>query len=880
VFQPDRTTWNPGNSTAGPEYQATDPLGKRRAIANFRLELGDEDRVNTYAGPVAGQRRRAAANWTRELLQDIKSGWRRTTGAPGFAAVAVVLLAVAIGTNTALFSVVEALILRPTPHAEPEELVDIRLIGSEPNIGTFAYPTFRDLENATGGAFDGVAGAAQNVIRLEDGTGTDYSPNHELVAGPFFDVMGVGAQLGRVFGPGEDTTAGGNPVVVLSDDTWRREFDGDPGILNRTIRLNGFPYTIVGVAVPGFYGAFRETRPALWVHVSHADQIALNGPGSLETRRSRSFKVVGRLADDVTLADAELVVGEFAGYLEANCPEFYRNHRIEVTRTFESAVHPTVDRAIVPVATLATGVLAILLLLACLNLASMLVARSETRRNELAVHLALGAGRKRLVRSFLIEGSVLALLGGALGVYLSALLIEFIASVEVRAAIPFTIDARLNGTVLAFALCMSVLAGLLVASGPAMQSAHHGISAILKEGPAPGSGGTLRVRHAILAIQVAAAAILIVAAGMLVRSWAGARQIDPGFGDHAAVIVPLAPGPSRPQGERRAFYDNYLQGVRDIPGVVSAGTAPFVPLRATSTSVLSIAIPGVDPPAEEDGLRVDWTPVGGDYFDAMGIPLLAGRPFDSGDDTGSGTVAIVSRTMAERFWPGLDAVGQQVDLCGGRGCWATVVGVVGDVRVRTLFEPFRPFMYTPAAQSPYGVGSVVARTTGNPAELLPAMLALATELDPNAITRNARTMEKHLSLTLIPARIVVVLLGAIGTFALLLAVVGIYAMVGYSVTARSRELTIRISVGATPRQLVTSVVRSTMGLVAVGLAAGLLLAAAAAHVTWDSPQWMTAPNGFDYAAAVMLLAALGGSAAHLSARNATRVDPAQALSPR
>ena len=215
--------------------------------------------MNKYAGPETGQKHAAAARWTGELLQDTRSGWRRMTGTSGFGVVAVALLAIAIGTNTALFSVVEALILRSTPHAEPAKLVNIRLTGPEPNLGTFSYPTFRELESATGEAFDGVAGAALNVIRLEDETGMHDSPYHELVAGSYFQVMGVDAQLGRVFGPGEDTTAAGNPVVVLSDDTWRRKFDGDRGIVGRTVRLNGFPYTIVGVAESGFHGRFPES---------------------------------------------------------------------------------------------------------------------------------------------------------------------------------------------------------------------------------------------------------------------------------------------------------------------------------------------------------------------------------------------------------------------------------------------------------------------------------------------------------------------------------------------------------------------------------------------------------------------------------------------
>ena len=830
--------------------------------------------IHTRLG--AWHKRATLASWTAGLVQDIKLGWRRSIRAPGFSAVAVAVVAIAVGGNTALFGVIEALILRPLPYAEPEELVDIRLNDPGHNLGVFSYPVFRELEDATKEVFADMSGSMMNRVHLSDGAELHDNPFNELVAGPYFQVLGVDAQVGRVLDPSAGAVAGADPVVVLSDEYWRRTFAGDPGVVGRTVWLNGFPYTIVGVAARGFGGVVRGIKSALWSHASMADQISLLGAGSLEKREFDSFMVIGRLADGMPLADAREVVAAFAEHLFAAYPGIYRDHRIEVTPTLASAVHPLFDETIVPVATLATSVLALLLLLACLNLASILVARAERRRHEFAVFLALGAGRGRLVRSLLTESTMLALFGGAAGVYLSVFLMRVITSIRLPVSLPISIDARLNAPVFLFALGLALLAGLLVGMGPALQFTRPGISDILKGKRAGGTRGSAWVRSVLLAIQVATTAMLIVAAGALLRSWFSAHQVDPGFGRHPAVIASLAPGSGRSVDEHRAFYDAYLQKVTNIPGVVSAGSTTAIPLQLSSRATLRLWIPGVDPPPGETSHLVDWGVVGGDYFAVMGIPMLAGRLFDSRDDARSGTVTIVSETMAEHFWPDQDPLGRELAFCADCGR-ATVVGVAGDTRVRSLSEPPRPFVYTAMAQSPYVRGTVVARTSGNPAQVLPAMLALANEMDPQVVTLDAKTMDQHLSFTLIPARITAVLFGAIGIFALLLAAIGVYGIVGYTVAARQRELAIRMALGVTPWRLVSSVLWSTMKLISAGLVSGLLLAVAAAHLPWSPPHAIRELDPIDLVGTAVLLSTVGLLAAYLSVRRAIRLDVVHAL---
>lgn len=810
------------------------------------------------------------------LLQDIKLGWRRIVRAPAFAAVAVLSLAIPIGSNVALFTLLDGFILRAPPYDEPGDLVDIRMTGPGHELGTFSHPALRELAEAASGAFDGVTGAMANRVHLSDRSGWHDSPLHELVAGPFFQVVGVDAQIGRVFNADEGVDQGADPVVVLSDEYWRQAFDGDTAVVGRVLWVNGHPYRVVGVAAEGFFGIRRGFRPAFWAHASMADQLSLYPPEALNSRLHHVFLVMGRMADGKTLADAKTAVGSFADELFAAHPGIYPDRQIEVAPTLASAVHPTFSEVVAPVAKLAAGVLTVLLLLACLNLASFLLAKGETRRHEVAVRLTLGTRRSRLVGSLLTETTMLALLGGGLGVPLSVLILDAIGAVGTQLHASVAIDAKLEVTGLVLALCMSVLAGLMMGLGLALQSTRQGISAILKHKGVGGTRGAVRMRNALLVGQVALTALLAVGAAGSLRSLVAARRVDPGFGKHPVAITMVAPPPSRPEDERRAFYEEYLRRVGEIPGVTSAGATTTLPLRVTTLSTVRLEVPGVEPPPGHTHFFVDWTGVGGDFFDVMGIPLLAGRTFDSREATGPINSVIVSEAMADRFWPGRDPVGQRVIPC--EGCSITVVGVVGDTRARTLFEPPRPMIYSFLGQSPYLHTYMVARTKEDPSGVIPAMLDVANELDSLAITIRTATLEEYRSTSLIPLQISTVLVGTISLFALVLAAIGLYGTVTYTVAARRRELAVRISLGADPSRVATLVVRSTIKLIALGLTIGLLLAVVVATLFRDLPYGIRPLELGDFAIAAALLAAVGVLATRLAGRRTRRLNPVATLS--
>ena len=814
-------------------------------------------------------------SWARELLQDIRLGWRRIVRAPGFATVAVLSLAIPIGSNTALFSLLDGFTLRTPPYEAPDELVDIRMSRSGHKFSAFSHVAFRELEDAVKETFAGLTGAMANTVHLSDGSGWHDSPHHELVAGPFFQVVGVDAQIGRVFHPDEGVDEGADPVVVLSDEYWRREFDGDTAIVGRVLQLNGHPYTVVGVAAPGFAGLYRGLGSAFWAHASMADQLSLYGPQTLDSRLLDLFFVMGRMAEGTTLAEAEAAVERFADDLSAAHPGIYPDRQIEAVPSRSSAVHPGFTEVVAPIAKLASGVLSALLLLACLNLASFLLVRGERRRAELAVRLTLGTRRSRLVRSLLAETTMLALIGGGLGVPLAVLLLETTAGIGMQFTAPVAMDPRLDATVLMIALCMSLVASILIGLGPAIQATRIGISAILKEERVGRSRAARRLRNALLVGQVALTAPLVVVAAGSLRSLAVVRGVDLGFGQHPVAITLLAPPHFRSEDQRRDFGEAYLRRVSALPQVASAGATTILPLTVAALTRLHLEIPGVDPPPGHDNILVDWAAVAGDYFEVMGIPLLAGRTFDERDGSGPIHSIVISKAMADRFWPGQDPVGQQVILC--EGCLASVAGVVGDTRSQSLFEAPRPTIYTAAAQSPYYHTYVVARTAGDPSGVAPVMLEIARELEPLIITLNANTLERHNATHLVPLRVSAVLAGAISLFALVLAAIGLYGIVAYSVAARKRELAIRMFAGADPSRIATSAQRSTTTRVAVGLAIGLSLSVAGARAFRDMPYGIRPLEPVDFVSSGILLAGIGFLATWLAGRRIRRLDPMETM---
>lgn len=795
--------------------------------------------------------------------------------APGLTTVALITIALGVGGNTALFTVVETVLLRPPPYEDPEELVDIRLVEPGDALGAFSHVMFREMEASTGAVFAGMTGVAFSKASFRDDRGHREGVFIELVAGPYFQVLGIGAQVGRVFTPTEGVETGIDPVLVLSDSYWRHRFAADSGVVGRRVRLNGHPYTIVGVAQSDFAGIFTGLRPDLWALASMANQLSLNGPGTLERRGVESFMVKARLADGVTLAEADTVLGAFAGELIASHGDRYTDRTLVTSPILSSPVHPAVDRTVVPIAGLMIGVAVLVLLIACVNLAGFHLARVERRHREFAVRLALGAGQGHLIRSLVTETAMLAVLGGAIGVVLSVFLVDLILGIRLPLPVTIELDTRLNAPVLMFALGVTTIAAAVLGLAPALQSTRADVSSTLKDENARRSKRAARMQAALVVGQVAGAAILLVAAALFTSTLANAQRVDAGLGTHPAAIVWVDPGPGRPADERRAFYDEYLARVAALPEVVSAGLITLVPLDGTATSTLTLNVPGIAPPPGREGHEIDWAGVDGRYFDAAGIPVIAGRLFDDSDRIESPPVAIVSETMASTYWPGRSAVGST--FTSRDGTEVRVVGVVGDTRVRSLNEDPRPLVYGPASQMPRVHGRVVARTPADPEKVLPVMLKTATDIDPDVLAIDAKTMEQHLAFNLIPVRITALMISLIGVLALLVAAVGLYGIVSYSVAARRRELGIRATVGAEPGRLVSMMLKAGFTLAGVGLAIGIALAVVFTRIVRNSVSGVEVFDPPTVVGVLLLLTGVTVLAAYVPARRACRVDPVDIL---
>lgn len=795
--------------------------------------------------------------------------------APWLTATALITIALGVGGNTALFTVFETVLLRSPPYEDPGELVHIRLVEPGDALGAFSYVTFREMEAATRAVFAGMTGVTFSKTSFRDDRGRRDDVFIELVAGPYFQVLGIGAQAGRVFAPTEGVEAGADPIVVLSDSYWRHRFGADPAVVGRSVRLNGYPYTIAGVAQSGFGGSFKGLKPDLWAPASMADQLSLNGPGSLERRGVESFMVKARLADGANLPEAEAVLGAFAETLIASHGDRYTGRTLVATPVLSSPIHPAVNPTVVPIAGLVMGVAILLLLIACVNLAGFLLAREERRRREFAVRLALGAGRGRLVRSAMTETAILAMIGGTIGVVLSVFLVDLVLGIRLPLPVTIELDTRLNAPVLMFALLVTAAAALVLGLAPALQSTRADVSSTLKDENTRGSKRAARMRAALVVGQVAGATILLVAAALFTSTLANARRVDPGFGTRPAVIAWTEPGPGRPEDERRAFYDEYLTRVAALPEVVSAGFITLVPLDRTATSTVTVNVPGIAPPPGRTGHEIDWAGVDGRYFDAVGIPLIAGRLFDDGDRMGSPPVAIINETMASTYWSARTAVGGTFTMRDGTE--VRVVGVVGDTRVRSLNEDPRPVVYGPASRMPRVHGRVVARTAVDPAAVLPVMLALATDIDPGVIIIDAKTMEQHLAFNLIPVRITALMISLMGVLALLVAAIGLFGIVSYSVAARRRELGIRATVGAEPGRLTGMMLKAGLTLVGAGLAIGIALAVAFTRIVRNSVSGVEVLDRFTAVGVLLLLTGVAVLAAYVPARRASRVDPVDIL---
>ncbi len=807
-------------------------------------------------------------------LNDVRYAIRRLFRTPGFTAVAVLSLALGIGANTAMFSIVNAVLIRKLPVANRHELVEIYTSDSGGfQYATSSHPDFLDLR-AQGDVFENVIGTRTTIARLDVG-GAPTVVFGELVSWDYFQTLGVPMALGRAFVEEEDQTLGTHPVAILGHRAWSQDFGADPEVLGQSIFLNGRPFTVVGVAPEAFTGSMPVLVTSFFMPSMMTD--VMMGSGQLERRSSRSMFLKGRMLPEATVEQANASLLAFSASLAELYPESNDNRYMSAVPSGSVALHPVVDQMLTPVAGLLLGVVGVVLLIACANLASFLLARAEDRRKEIAVRLALGAGRGRLVSQLLIETTILAVLGGGCGLVLANWTVELMMAFQPPLAVPVDLAISLDRTVLFFTAGVSLLAGLAFGLVPALQATNPDVAPTLKnEGTGSGPKTRVNLRGALVVTQVAFSFVLLIGAGLFVRSLQKAQVIDPGFDTGPGAVawpMPELAGYETPE-EVRAFYEEYEERLLAEPIVTGVALADRLPLGA-AVQTGSFLLPGVPSEKPDGDHDIDNTNVNAGYFDAMGVAIVSGQSFDRTQVEGE-RVVIVSEAFVERYYPGEDLVGRAIQTGGGDDL--RIVGIAADSKVRTLGEAPRPYVYQLHGQIGYFGMQVVVKGTGTSEQLALVTREVLDRVSPDMVLfEEIKTMNEHLALLLFPPRMAALLLSVFGGLALLLAGIGIYGVVSYAVVKRTRELGIRMSLGATSRDVVSMAIGGGMRLVMVGAVVGVALAGG---ITWSVSSYLFGISATDvvtFVAIPLLLCSVALLAAWIPARRASRVDPVLAL---
>jgi predicted permease len=801
------------------------------------------------------------------LPRDLRHAARSMLRSRALTVAAVSTLALALGANTALFSLVNAILLRPLPGiAEPARLVNVhRSAADGTTLHGFSHPDYRDLSErglrfAELAAFNG-RGASLGTGGAPELVGT------QLVSGNYFDVLGVRPLRGRMLSGSDDRAPGGSPVAVVSHSLWQRRLGGDPAVVGRTIRLNGFPFTVVGVAPEGFQGHFVGFPFDVWVPLTMAAQAAPDE--DLAARDAQWLELVGRLAPGVTRAQAQAgLAGAMAG-LAREHPQTLRGASVDVRAM--TGVDDSLRSGVVGFLALLQVAALLVLLIACVNLAGLLLARAAGRGRELAVRMALGAGQAALTRQLMVETLGLFVLGGVAGVAVAFWATDLLhAFLPTAFPVPLHFDLRLDVRVLAFAAAVTVLTGLVCGLVPALLAARVDPLPALKDSRLAGTP-KLRLRSLLVAGQVALTTLLLVGAGLFLRTLQTARTIDPGFdpeGVHTARLDLTLLAGNELRG--RAFYDQLIGGLVTQPGVQSASLATSIPLRSLAPPTAGVRADG-PASASEPGLTAALNAVTPAYFETLRVPVVAGRAFLSADTPASRPVAVVNETLAHRLWPGRSPVGERL----WQGATPReVVGVVRDTKVRSLGEDPQPQIYVPLAQGFAPRARLLVRGQGDLAAAVQRQVAAAA---PDLPVMESTPLREAITFALFPQRMAAAIAGALGALGLALAATGLYGVVAYSVSQRTREMGVRLALGARRSDVMALVLGRGLRLTLAGVAAGGVLAAALTPAARGLLHGVSPTDVPTFLAVGLLMTAVAGLASYVPARRASRVDPLVAL---
>jgi predicted permease len=809
-----------------------------------------------------------------EFVQDLRYGFRQLRRSPGFSALAILCLTLAIGANAAVFSWVEGILFRPYPAVAHQERL-LALAGTAPgeNGATeISWPDFADLRRAC---------TLCDELFVSKITGTTLSVGDHaetatgsIVSANYFDAIGVRPVLGRGFESDEDVGSNSHPVVVISYQLWRNRFKGDPQIIGKVQRLNNVPHTIIGVAPPGFYGTFVGWAMQFWVPASMEETFEAGGY-KLEDRGARWIEAYLRAKPGITRAQAQQEISAIAARLETSYPATNRGRGLRVWPLWQTPFNNAGN--LLPMLEIMLAVVAFVLLIACANVGNLLLVRSFARRHEMTVRLAIGATRPRLVKQLLTEGLILAGLGTAGGLLMAYVCRHALAlMLPRRAGVAMYLPGELDWRVLALSAGVCLLVTLIVGLVPAFQTRKLDLSGALKsESPSlAGARGKNSLRSGLVIVQVCLSFILLAGAALLLESLQAIRSASPGFSTTSVVQTRVSLVASGYDVRRaKTFQDELIDRISVVPGVKSAAFARVTPLGYGTYSSTPIVVDGYEAAPEEQP-SVDYNQVGPDYFATLGISLLSGREFTSGDDENAAPVAIVNRTMVARYWSGQDPLGRRLQV---KGRWVRVVGVAADSKYESMRESAKPFFYVPLRQDFVREPALNIRTTGSLESISSALVREVHELDANLALYEMITLQEQVNRSTSPQLVAVVLVSILGGLALLLAGVGLYGVMSYAVAQSTRELGLRMALGANAANLLRLVLsrglRLTIAGVLLGTLAGLALTRLMGRLLYHvSPH---DPLAFGLALAVMTITAV--AACLLPAWRAARTDPARVL---
>ncbi len=811
------------------------------------------------------------------LFKDIRYGFRNLLKRPVFTIVAVLTLALGIGANTTIFSVVNGLLLRPPAAiARPDRLVDVH--ATEPrgsSFHSFSYPNYlyyRDQNKV----FAGLVAYTAMPLSMNAGAQPERIFGM-LVSGNYFEVLGTRPAQGRFFLSEEDQTPGTHPVVVVSYDLWQQRFGADRGVAGKTVTLNGHSFTVVGVAPQGFRGTWTGLSPDAWVPLMMQSQVR-PGP-DLMSRGVSGLEMIARLSDGVTLPQAQTAMNLLARQLADAYPETNRGSGVDLRSA--STVPGQFRGALIGFMAILMFVVGLVLLIACANVGAMTLARASARRKEIAIRLALGAGRRRIVRQLLVESVILFLLGGGVGILIAIWATRLLLAFKPPADVPISLDLGVDVRVLLFTLLVSLATGVLFGLAPALQASRPDVLSALKN-DASGGSHRLRLRNAFVVAQIAISLVLLVTAGLFLRSLRNATTIDLGFKPEDVQTVTLdlrTQGYDQPKG--REFYRQLMERVAALPGVRAASLARMVPLNGNNMKE-GISVPGREPPPDERTNLVGLNIVDERYFETLEMPLLHGRTFNETDKQGAPQVAIVNETMARRFYPSPDvsrALGQSFTLGeGARAPHVSIIGIVRDAKYDTLGEDPQPFVYQAFQQSYSGEMTLHIRTApGDAGNVVAGLRRELAALDKDLPLLNSMPLTEQIGVGLLPLRLAATVAGTLGLLGMLLAALGVFGVVNYSVLQRTREIGIRISLGAQGRDVRRLIVGQGLRLALIGVGIGLATAAALTRALTSLLYGVSAIEPLVFAGVAVLLVAVALVASYLPARRATKVDPLVAL---